>query len=330
MPEEQEAHPLASPFLGPHVVGQRVVVRRVLRGETGPTGGPAFTDLLGVCLSFSADGCVVAPSSGPPVTIPLADIVSGKPVPPRPSVRHRVSARDAELRVARMFPGVSLEALGEWALRSDPAPVGRLYKRANSCLALGSPGLAIEEAAAAVVEWYAARDRDPLVQVEAGSPVESSLLALGWSVLPHGEAEMRIGSVSRVLRGLGPLAGSGRAVVAEESGPDRCLAVVPEGRAEGRAVLDGDWLGIHDLRVRLDHRRQGLGREVVATLLDWGASQGALTVWLHVETDNVPATAFYDALGLAPHHVVRYLAQARPTCLLITPGQTITASRSLH
>lgn len=305
MPEEQEAHPSASPFLGPHVVGQRVVVRRVVRGETGPTGGPAFTDLLGVCLSFSPDGCVVAPESGAPVTIPLADIVSGKPVPPRPSVRHRVSARDAELRVAGLFPGVVTSPLGDWVLRSDPVPVGRLYKRANSCLALGSPGRPVSDAAAAVVEWYAARDRDPLVQVEAGSSVESELLDLGWSVLPHGEAEMRIGSVSRVLRGLGRVAGS--AVVAAESSADRCLAVVP-GRAEGRAVLDGDWLGIHDLRVRVDHRRQGLAREVMATLLDWGASQGALTVWLHVETDNVPAMALYDALGLAPHHVVRYLA----------------------
>ena len=308
MPEEEEAHPLASPFLGPHVVGQRVVVRRVLRGSTGPSGGPAFTDLLGTCLSFGPDGCVVAPERGPPVTIPLADIVSGKPVPPRPSVRHRVAARDAELRVVRMFPGVVTSPLGEWVLRTDPAPVGRLYKRANSCLALGSPRLPVGEAAVAVVEWYAARDRDPLVQVEAGSDAESALLRLGWSVLPHGEAEMRIGSVSRVLRGLGPLAGSGRAVVAPESSSEWCLAVVPQGLAEGRAVLDGDWLGLHDLRVAATHRRRGLAREVVATLLNWGASQGALTAWLHVETDNAPAMALYDALGLAPHHTVRYLA----------------------
>ncbi len=40
--------------LGPHVVGQRVVVRRVLPGETGPSGGPALTDVLGVCESWSA------------------------------------------------------------------------------------------------------------------------------------------------------------------------------------------------------------------------------------------------------------------------------------
>jgi ribosomal protein S18 acetylase RimI-like enzyme len=311
--QEEEAHPSASPFLGPHVVGQRVVVRRVVRGETGPTGGPAFTDLLGDLVSWGPTSCVVVTASGAPVTIALADIVSGKPVPPRPSVRHRVSSRDAELRVARMFPGVVTEPLGEWVLRTDPAPVGRLYKRANSCLALGSPGRPVEEAAAAVEEWYAARDRDPLVQVEAGSDVESSLLELGWRVLEHGEAEMRIGSVSRVLRGLGAVPDG--AVVAPESEPasDRVLVVVPgegEALAEGRAVLDGDWLGLHDLRVATTHRRRGLARAVVGALLDWGASQGALTAWLHVETDNVPAQALYDALGLAPHHVVRYLSPA--------------------
>lgn len=310
MSEDEEAHPLAGPrVLGPHVVGQRIVVRRLVRGETGPTGGPAFTDLLGTCLSFGPSGCVVAPEAGPPITIQLADIVSGKPVPPRPSVRHRVPARDAELRVARMFPGVLTEPLGDWVLRTDPAPVGRLLKRANSCLAIGSPGVPLPAAADAVAQWYAARGRDPLVQVEAGSSVESSLLGLGWSPLDHGEAEMRVGSVSRVLRGM---RGAGdRAVVAPGSGADRCLAVVPgsgEALAEGRAVLDGDWLGLHELRTRLDLRRQGLARDVVATLLDWGAERGALTAWLHVETDNVPARALYDALGLGTHHVVRYLA----------------------
>jgi hypothetical protein len=73
--------------LGPHVVGHRVVVRRLVPGETGPSGGPAMTDVLGICLSWSDTECVVAPESGDPVTIPLALIVSGKPVPPRPPRR---------------------------------------------------------------------------------------------------------------------------------------------------------------------------------------------------------------------------------------------------
>lgn len=298
--------------LGPHVVGQRVVVRRLLRGETGPTGGPAFTDLLGTCVSWGADSCVIAPESGDPVTIALADIVSGKPVPPRPSVRGRVSPREAELRTVQMFPGVVTEPLGDWLLRSDPDPVGRLHKRANSCLAIGSPGVPLAEASAAVEQWYAARGRSPLLQVESGSTPETGLLDLGWQPLPHGAAELRLGSVSRVKRGLGPT--RDLAVHAPETAPDseRVLAVVPgegEPLADGRAVLDGDWLGVHGLRVRLDRRRQGLARELMATLLEWGAERGALTVWLHVETDNTAGRAFYDSLGLGVHHEVRYLGR---------------------
>src|SRR5215210_4022611 len=85
--------------LGPHVVGTRVVVRRLLRGETGPSGGPAMSDVLGVCLSWGEGFCVLSPTSGgTPVHIAIADIVSGKPVPPRPSPRLRVGPREAQTR----------------------------------------------------------------------------------------------------------------------------------------------------------------------------------------------------------------------------------------
>ncbi|MCW2813853.1 MAG: family N-acetyltransferase, partial [Nocardioides sp.] len=75
--------------LGSHVVGQRVVVRRLVRGETGPSGGPAMTDLLGVCEAFGDGVLVVRPEGAASVTVALADVVSGKPVPPRPSLRDR-------------------------------------------------------------------------------------------------------------------------------------------------------------------------------------------------------------------------------------------------
>jgi hypothetical protein len=71
-------------------VGRRVVVRRVLRGETGPTGGPAFTDVLGTCETWADGRAVVRRDDGSTVEIALADIVSGKPVPPRPE-RRRLS-----------------------------------------------------------------------------------------------------------------------------------------------------------------------------------------------------------------------------------------------
>ncbi|MFI2708043.1 hypothetical protein ACH5WX_10895, partial [Nocardioides sp. CER28] len=139
--------------LGPHVVGERVVVRRLVPGETGPTGGPAFTDVLGTCTTWADGVCVVQPEAGDPVSIPLALIVSGKPVPPRASPRLRVSVRDAELHTAALV-GIETTPLGEWQLRFEPAPVGRVRNRFNSCLGLGDPGVPLADAAARVEAFY--------------------------------------------------------------------------------------------------------------------------------------------------------------------------------
>lgn len=287
--------------LGPHVVGQRVVVRRLLRGETGPTGGPAMTDLLGVCEDWTSTTASIRAEDGTLVEIPVADIVSGKPVPPRPSIRHRVPVRDAESHATPFWPGVRRDPYGEWELRTEPRPEGRLRKRANSCLAIGDPGTDIASAAAAVQEYYAAVDRPALVQVEADSELEQEFLALGWTPVPGGDAAFLLGSLSRARRALATASSVSDLVV---DGP-RLTATLPGGT--GRAAVDGDWLGVHDLAVDPDRRRQGLASDLVRTLLDAGAEQGATNLWLHVEIDNAPALAFYERLGLVEHHGCRYL-----------------------
>src|SRR4029077_15558886 len=76
----------------------------------------------------------------------------------------------------------------------------------------------------------------------------------------------------------------------------------------GQAAVDGDWLGVHGLVVEAQHRGQGHATAMMAGLLAWGAERGASTAWLHVETDNEPALALYDALGFRVHHTNRYLA----------------------
>ena len=311
MSHSSEAH-----GLGPHVVGQRVVVRRLVRGETGPSGGPAMTDLLGVCTAWGDGACVVVPESGEPVRIALADIVSGKPVPPRPSVRQRVSPRDAELHTHALWPRVRVEPLGEWLLRTDPAPVGRLLKRANSCLAMGDPGADLDAATRAVREFYAGLRRPAIVQVERGSAVDDALVAAGWSPAPDGDAHFLIGSLARALRLARRAAGVAAEVVEDDDG---LLVELTESGlgggtaggvgvvATGRAALTRDWLGLHGVAVDPAYRRRGLATAVVAALLERGAEQGATTAWLHVETDNAPALALYDALGFAVHHTCRYL-----------------------
>ena len=300
MPDPGTAH-----GLGPHVVGQRVVVRRVVRGETGPSGGPAMTDVLGICTSWRDGLCTVQPETGAPVAIPLADIVTGKPVPPRASVRQRVPAREAERHSLPLWPHVERVPLGEWELRSDPAPVGRLLKRANSCLAFGDPGLSLPAAAEVVREFYASRGRDALVQVELGSAEESAFAGLGWVPVPGGDSHFLLTSLAHASR----LAGADLEVDVEEDGPRVRVVRRVDGQdvGSGRAAVDGDWLGVHALEVEPGHRGHGHATAMMAALLEWGAELGASTVWLHVETDNEPALALYGGLGFRIHHTNRYL-----------------------
>ena len=70
-------------------VGRRVVVRRRLPGERGPSGGPALTDVIGVLEAWEEDYVVVRRKDDTTVRIELAEIVAGKTVPPPPPPRHR-------------------------------------------------------------------------------------------------------------------------------------------------------------------------------------------------------------------------------------------------
>ena len=290
--------------LGPHVVGTRVVVRRVVRGETGPSGGPALTDTLGTCTAWGEGRCVVVREDGSAVEIPWSDIVSGKPVPPRPSVRFRVPPREVELHSFAGWPEVTREAVGAWVVRSAPPMGGRHLERANSALAMGDPGLPLAEASARVVAAYERLGQVPLVQVDRDdAAVVDGLAGLGWQPLGTSDEVAQVASTAQVVRRL-PVPPD--EAVREED--DRRLAVALEdGVARGSASLDGDWLCVHSLTFAEDHRRRGLARLVLAELLDWGASRGATTAWLHVEDDNQAALALHAGLGFRTHHRNRYL-----------------------
>jgi ribosomal protein S18 acetylase RimI-like enzyme len=177
-----------------------VVVRRLVHGESGPTGGPAMTDLLGTMLAWSATDTVVEAESGERVRIALADIVSGKPVPPRPSVRLRVSAAEAERRALAGWPATESVPLGEWTLRASAG----FSARADSVLAVGDPGTPLDEALAAVEEFYAARDLPAWAQVVVGSDEEAALVGHGWLDARPGEADthFQIASVAQLSRAL--------------------------------------------------------------------------------------------------------------------------------
>jgi len=290
--------------LGPHVVGQRVVVRRVLPGELGPSGGPALTDVLGVCISWESGLCVVRTETQL-VTVPIADIVSGKPVPPRPSVRRRVSPAAAQLRALALWPDLTTEPMGEWVLRTSETSTAR---RANSVLAMGDPGTA--DPVTEVARFYEARGRRPIAAVAADSPEVELFRDRGW-VPESTDADtlFQIASVSGALRALHGVDASSATV--EEQGD---LAVIRLGEvASGVAAYADDWVGFRSIEVSPDHRRKGLGLAAMAALLEWGAERGATTAYLQVLGQNAPALALYERLGFTTHHAYRYLAAPRGT-----------------
>jgi GNAT superfamily N-acetyltransferase len=167
---------------------------------------------------------------------------------------------------------------------------------------MGDPGMPFDAAASAVLAFYRSRGRTPMVQVEVGSDTDAWFGEAGWQVVTGGDSLFMLGSIARARRLLPPVVG---ATLTDDG--DRASADVGD-RAHARAGLDGDWLGVHGLRVEQESRRQGLARAVMAALLDWGAEHGATTLWLHVETDNEPAVTLYESMGLDVHHGCRYLS----------------------
>lgn len=323
--------------LNPHHIGQRVVVRRVLPGETGPTGGPALTDVLGVLESWADGVLAVRREDDSLVSIPVADVVLGKPVPPRPSVRHRISAARLEAIAAEGWPAPVQQPLGDWLLRWADG----FTQRANSALAVDPADPSDQSVTASldeVVQFYTSRSARPVVQVVVGSDTHLAVEQAGWVPARPNEADtcFQIASVARTLRSTRARIGDRDldprpTIVADASDgwlalyanaaamPDQARAVLegPEivGFASigdpviaiGRVAVTGDWAGIAAIEVLPEHRRRGLGLHLMVALLDWAAERGATSVYLQTRGDNEPALRLYDALGFTTHHEYRYL-----------------------
>jgi len=311
--------------LGPHVVGSRVVVRRILRGEAGPSGGPAMTDVLGICLEWADGVCVVAPTSGgEPVRIAIADIVSGKPVPPRPSPRLRVSPRAAQVHGFALFPDLEVTPVAGpsgWLLRSSATASAR---RANSVLAfpLGSLGFAgtsyepsqlghgsYDVATVAEVERHYAALGKPAVAAVLGESEERELLrSLGWVPESHdADTLFQLASVASVRRSLRSADPAPVAISIDEGTNGGLVTAEIPGQARGSAAYADDWVGFRGIEVDPAHRRRGLARTIMAALTEWGAEQGATTAYLQVLGHNEPALALYGSMGFQTHHAYAYL-----------------------
>ena len=288
-----------------------------------------MTDVLGICESWQDGHLTVRREDGTVVRIEATDVVSGKPVPPRPSVHRRLGAEDADRLASPGWQPEEIEPLGEWVLRAS----GGFSSRGNSVLALGDPGVPLGEAVAGVEGWYADRSLAPRAHVHADSAAAVAFEASGWS--RYESTWLMLASVAKVLRRLGAtatvrtrqdrrlddgwLATDARAMrygdharTVLEAGQVTFVSVRDERDqvlARGRGACHGDWVGVSSLWTREDLRGTGLGSAVLASLLRWGSELGATTTYLQVVASN-PARSLYEQRGYEEHHQYDYLVRA--------------------
>jgi N-acetylglutamate synthase len=226
-------------------------------------------------------------------------------------------------------------SLGEWTLRA----AGGFTRRANSCHAVGDPGVPIEQAAEQIISFAVSHDIAPLAQVIDGSAEEHALRRLGWRSIDQPTAVL----VSRLADFLADRLAAHAVTISEglepdweqlyqqsrpnsadpaivrmilEGNPPRAFAAVagqqPDDHSElvaiGRGHQNEHWLGLASIWTRPDHRQRGFATAIMVALGHWAARQGARYAYIQAATANEPAIAAYTKLGFVHHHAYRYLA----------------------
>jgi N-acetylglutamate synthase len=245
----------------------------------------------------------------------------------------RISAHDLQRHTVGSWLAWH-EVLGDWTLRAG----GGFTGRANSCHAVGDPGVSMPQAADRIIAFAIDHEIPALAQVIEGSPEEQALRNLGWVsayqptvVLVSRLADFLAGRpadpVVQIRDRLQPdwelayqcsrptSADPGIVQMILDGSPPRAFAAVAGEAADdcgdlvaiARGHQSGDWLGLTSIWTRPDHRQRGLATAMMATLGHWAARQGARYVYVQVATVNQAGIAAYTRLGFAPHHRYLYL-----------------------
>jgi GNAT superfamily N-acetyltransferase len=304
--------------------GERWVLRHRLADGSA-------TDVIGWIEQIQRDSISVATSDGLVVGLATADIILARRAPaaaggPDPL---RTTVEDLERYALPGWLGLS-EPLGEWTLRAADG----FTSRANSCLAVGDPGMPMEAAAAKIVAFSAAHGIAPKAEVIRGSQTEAGLRALGWIDASRG-TDVLVCRLSDLLGEHLP----DPVVQVTETLPEPWQAAYQRSRADDvdpailRMILDGQpprafggvaggdervvaiarghlnvpWLGLSSLWTDRDHRGHGLATKVVIALGHWAARRGGRYVYLHVASTNEQVRGWCIPLGFALHHRNRYL-----------------------
>jgi N-acetylglutamate synthase len=300
--------------------------------------GGSATDVIGWIDALDPLTVRLTGIDSPAQTIDRSMIIAARRAPAAPGGPdpRRISGHDLQRHMVRGWLAWH-EPLGEWTLRAG----GGFTGRANSCHAVGDPGVPIRQAAELIIGYAADHDIAPMAQVIEDSPEERALINLGWAASHHPAAVLvcRLADflLGRPVQPLVQLAENLRpewekvyqlsrpnaadpAIVRMilDGTPPRAFAAVAGDDAADRSELvaiarghrSADWLGLASIWTRPDHRQRGLAAGMIAALGHWAARQGARYAYVQVATVNEPALGAYQKLGFVHHHRYRYLAPA--------------------
>jgi N-acetylglutamate synthase len=262
------------------------------------------------------------------------------------TARNPAAVDELERVAAGHWQGSETQALGHWLLRAGNGFTGR----ANSALAIGDPGMPLDEALATVADWYRARDLPPMVAVplplSAGTSLDDLLAERHWPARP-GPAYVMTAAVAGPAsplslpegtrlrmdaepddawlglyhyRGTATLPPAARQILT--SAPWQAFASIRDRAGQPAAIarlsVGGGWAGITAVEVATGQRRRGLGTLITHAVRAEAARQGVSQVFLQVETSNAGARALYERCGFGYSHWYQYR---------IAPGGALTPER---
>lgn len=88
------------------------------------------------------------------------------------------------------------------------------------------------------------------------------------------------------------------------------LLIDGEPAAVGLAVVERGWVGLYDVVVRHEARKNGVGTRLVLNMLAWAHGCGAKHAYLQVIMANTPALNLYRKLGFHEAYQYWYLQKA--------------------
>jgi GNAT superfamily N-acetyltransferase len=240
--------------------------------------------------------------------------------------------RALEPVAARGWPAAEEQRIGEWRLFASSGYSGRI----NACWPMGRPDRSTRDAIADVEFWYRSRGLPTRFKIIEGSqaalasrlaergyqPGRTTLVMTGAAA---GEADPEVGvadfpgpdfiQVFLAAQAADPRDAQERLEALDRIPTPRLfgVAVANEPLAIGACAVEGDWAGVLAMRTDPGRRRKGFGRRVLATLLAGAARAGAISAYLQVEEENLPAISLYLGAGFEEAYRYNYWMRSQPS-----------------